>query len=237
MGGRSDGPVTRHAPHPSLPKMRRAARASHDRIPRSRCVAVLPLRRHEIFVADARAAGEVGAASLIDNKEYKKVMDDTRGSLGTRARTDLDAYLAGFFDGEGHVCVRRHNKHRWSFYIDLGVTQVDIRPLELFVKAYGGYIMKKSKVKQLRQCHVWKCSKMSEAAWALYRMLPWLIVKREKARVALMVLQYRPLKAVGGQISEYQKASITKALQGIHIIEVGRNDEGKTEIVPRMSVL
>jgi len=38
--------------------------ASHDRIPDSRCMAVLPLRWHEILPADARAAGEIGAASM-----------------------------------------------------------------------------------------------------------------------------------------------------------------------------
>ena len=91
----------------------------------------------------------------------------------------------------------------------------------MLVKAYGGNIIKKTVGKNnVQVCYAWKCGESKSAFWALWRMLPWLIVKRAKARVAVIVLQNRPLNCVGGQISAHQKMAITKALKGLHVIKV-----------------
>lgn len=158
---------------------------------------------------------------------YKSLLKDTQRDRGNRARTDLDAYLAGFFDGEGHISIRKDPRRAWSCYVDIGATQVNREPLRLLVRAYGGKVNKKTKGKgKSKQCYVWKCSKGGEALWALHRMLPWLRVKRVKARAALIVLANRPLQCAGGQISKFQKMAITKALRGLHVIEIGERRRG-----------
>lgn len=158
---------------------------------------------------------------ILPEMQYREVLAMTQTDKGVRARTDLDAYFAGFFDGEGNISIRRNPRREWSCYVDLGVTQVSRVPLDLMVKVYGGYVRPKSIATERRQaCFCWKCSKGSEVLWALYRMLPWLIVKREKARTALIVLQNRPHLLSGGQISQYQKTAITKALDGQRVIEI-----------------
>lgn len=155
------------------------------------------------------------------NKEYKDGLFATRTSAGARARQDLDAYLAGFFDGEGHISLRRDPRRPWSVYVEVGATQVNRAPLEMLVRAYGGYIMPKSIGKNnVQPCYAWKCGEAKDAFWALWRMLPWLIVKRAKARAAVIVLRNRPLECVGGQISAHQKMAITKALKGLHVIKI-----------------
>jgi hypothetical protein len=144
-------------------------------------------------------------------KVYKALLAETQKSARS-VRQDLDAYLAGFFDGEGSIHIKRHRKHKFSYYVDVAAHQVNKEPLRLFVSAYGGKIYKHSNGPLSRnQCWSWRSSG-KDAAWALARMLPWLIVKAEKARIALIVLHNRPHLISGGQISPYQKMAITKAV-------------------------
>jgi len=162
----------------------------------------------------------VGYNTAMTKKEYQDGLFATRTSAGIRAKQDLDAYLAGFFDGEGHISMRRDPRRPWAVYVEVGATQVCRGPLELLVKAYGGNIIKKAVGKNnVQVCYAWKCGESKNAFWALWRMLPWLIVKRAKARAAVIVLQNRPLNCVGGQISSHQKMAITKALKGFHVIK------------------
>lgn len=155
---------------------------------------------------------------------YSDLLAATQKEKHGRSRTDLDAYLAGFFDGEGHISIGRDPRREYSCYVDIGAAQISREPLELFVKVYGGIIYGKSFTGRGRSkpCLAWKCSKAKDVMWALYRMLPWLIVKREKARVAMIVLQNRPHFLSGGLISKYQKTAITKALKNVHVVRRGK---------------
>lgn len=151
---------------------------------------------------------------------YKQILRATQPTR-RQVRQDLDAYLAGFFDGEGHVTISKHPE-RWTCHVEIGATQICREPLELLVRAYGGSIHKKATPKVIgkkpyRQCYAWRC-RGREAMFAIYRMLPWLIVKLPKARAALIVLQNRPLNMVGGQISSRQKTAISRALDGLKIV-------------------
>ena len=153
-------------------------------------------------------------------RDYKTLLLSTQASRKKGiVRQDIDAYLAGFFDGEGHVSIRSDPRRAWSYYVEVGATQIDQTPLKMLVKAYGGTILKKSVGTNQRQCYAWKCGG-KDAFWALWRMLPWLTVKRVKARAAVIVLQHRPLACAGGQISQYQKTVITRAVKDLHIIQM-----------------
>lgn len=158
---------------------------------------------------------------MIDQTEYENLLSSTQKECNGRARTDLDAYLAGFFDGEGSISTSRDPRRPYCCYVSINVTNTDLVPLRLFVRAYGGSICKKTKAKNnVKDCYAWRCYNGKDALWALCRMLPWLTVKRKRARTAIIVLQNRPLRASGGQISAYQKAAITKALDNQFVMEV-----------------
>lgn len=47
------------------------------------------------------------------------------------------AWAAGFFDGEGYVGVRRDKRPGRSLTLQIGIEQVDERPLLRFIKAVG----------------------------------------------------------------------------------------------------
>jgi|SRR5579859_111852 len=153
---------------------------------------------------------------------YQKVLLATQRDSRGMGRQDLDAYFAGFFDGEGHITVSRDVRRPWSCYVEIGATQNVLTPLHMLQKCYGGKVHLKHRGKlDVSKCSVWRCSG-KDAMYALYRMLPWLVVKQEKARVALIVLQNRPLKESGGQISPHQKMAISKALAKIKVVERGK---------------
>lgn len=156
---------------------------------------------------------------MLDKKAYIACLKDTQDNP---TRTDVDAYLAGFFDGEGHISIRKDPRREWSCYVEIGASQVVREPLDLLTKIYGGYVTSKTPPTKstVRQCYAWKCSVSKDVMWALWRMLPWLIVKRAKARSAIIVLQNRPHKLNGGQISHYQKIAITKALRNVHVVRI-----------------
>lgn len=153
--------------------------------------------------------------------DYRSLLLATQKGRQGAARQDLDAYLAGFFDGEGHISIRNDPRRPYNYYVEVGATQVDQTPLKMLVRAYGGSILAKRPGKtNVKQCYTWKCGNSKDAFWALWRMLPWLTVKRVKARAAVIVLQHRPLNCVGGQISPHQKMAIAKAIKGLHVIEI-----------------
>lgn len=102
---------------------------------------------------------------------------------------DLDmAYLAGFFDGEGHVGIyeRSDKQNGGSFRLEVGVTQCDPRPLYRFQEYFGGAVRlarpQKGTVKDL---HVWRLSTLDEKEKFLSAMDQWCRVKSSQVGLAL----------------------------------------------------
>jgi len=153
---------------------------------------------------------------------HKMILQMTQpNAAGKHIRQDLDAYLAGFFDGEGHISIRMETRNRWSCYVEIGATNTDKRPLQMLKKAYGGRIVEKlQQLTSRKRCFAWRLTTGRDVLWALYRMLPWLTIKNSKARAAIIILRHRPLICAGGQTSHYQRVAITKALKGLHIIKI-----------------
>lgn len=104
------------------------------------------------------------------------------------------AYLAGFFDGEGCIMVGKgkHSdcKNGANHTLMVSATQIDRRPLDLFLEKFGGSIIldKTAASGEWRQksnpVWRWKCSNRV-AIEALRSMEPFLIVKKEQAKEAL----------------------------------------------------
>lgn len=105
------------------------------------------------------------------------------------------AYAAGLFDGEGCVMIARARSgtaprgsttKRIYHRLDLSVGQVDRRPLLWLQTRYGGRIDPVPKKRGIGEqlCWQWRLGPRA-AEMFLRQVLPYLIVKREQAEVAL----------------------------------------------------
>ncbi len=97
------------------------------------------------------------------------------------------AYLAGFFDGEGCVGVYKKGQHK-NHEVRISIAQVDPKPIQLFQSVFGGNIgIQKGNyenrfgIKDLFRLQYTG----NRAKDVLANLYPYLIVKREKAAVAL----------------------------------------------------
>lgn len=102
-----------------------------------------------------------------------------------------DAYFAGFIDGEGYISVARYGDHgRPRYRLMLNVSQVDPRPLEALASRFGGQVkVNRARVANRSLVYYWQVFGAT-AEQVVRAVLPWLIVKREEAELAL---QYRAL--------------------------------------------
>lgn len=92
------------------------------------------------------------------------------------------AYLAGFFDGEGHVSIMVHAA---SQRLRVGVANTDVRPLCLFKETLSGNICAPKRRKEhYKQPYEWYASSQ-DAMKAMSALLPFLIVKRELAETGI----------------------------------------------------
>ncbi len=111
-------------------------------------------------------------------------------------------YIAGFLDGEGciriHIIRKKNSKDQYA--LNVGFTQNNIGVLELIQNTYGGRIYKDKNAHKLELV----CSK---ADILLRDIFPYLIVKKEEARIAL---EYRDeLKGKRNVISLRHKYYLT----------------------------
>lgn len=101
-------------------------------------------------------------------------------------KTDL-AYVAGFVDGEGCICIpARHWKTKSSpGYLRLLVVNTDRRPLVFIRKVMGGNIYSGGKARPRRKpCFRWQVDRV-KAIEALQLLLPYFHAKKERAVLAM----------------------------------------------------
>jgi hypothetical protein len=92
------------------------------------------------------------------------------------------AWAAGFFDGEGCVSVVLY---RERFMMRLYVGNTDVRPLYIFKGLFGGSIgARGAKIPNAKPAYYWQATSQ-QALTALREMLPYLVVKRGQAELAL----------------------------------------------------
>lgn len=108
------------------------------------------------------------------------------------------SYAAGFFDGEGHIGLEKRNDRNNQYYLRLTTTQKTPEPLYALQALYGGrvFLQKQSKG---RATDVWRHRvERCNARLMLEAMLPYLIVKRERAEEVLQIVPVRGPCAEGG---------------------------------------
>jgi hypothetical protein len=126
------------------------------------------------------------------------------------------AYLAGFFDGEGSIGVyayaRRNNGGGAFGSLAISASQVDRHPLDTLVQRFGGSLRlnRKSRTRPVWQ---WKLNGPA-ASNALRHMLPFLIVKRQQAELAI---RFQSLVR-GGKLGNLTPLTEAEKLERLDII-------------------
>lgn len=100
---------------------------------------------------------------------------------------DVDrAYFAGIMDGEGCVTIARAKKGKWSYYtLFLSMACTDPSLMIWIIEKFGGRVAPRTKCKTNRK-DVWVWRVASREAEAVLRQIePFMVVKRDQARLAL----------------------------------------------------
>ena len=106
---------------------------------------------------------------------------------------DVCAYLAGFFDGEGSIVIRKRGKDNYYPQIQLSLSNTDELSIKFLHESLGGRVLsiKPSNPKYKTQ-YSWRLTRNADSKTALELMLPWLIIKKERAEAALTILRNAP---------------------------------------------
>jgi LAGLIDADG DNA endonuclease family protein len=96
------------------------------------------------------------------------------------------AYIAGFFDGEGSICITSSKKERYVLNVCLVQTNREILEWIKLVLDCKGIIYSRSRAGSLgkKVCYVLQWPNASAGA-VLRKMLPYLRVKKGKAQIAI----------------------------------------------------
>jgi len=114
---------------------------------------------------------------------------------GRETITTKVAYMAGFFDGEGCVRIKKSSQKGNSYHIIAHVTNSNLKILQIFKYWFGGKIrlQEKTKNKNIYNYYI-TCA---EACDMLKILLTFLYEKREQAELAIDFHNYKeamPLK-------------------------------------------
>lgn len=110
------------------------------------------------------------------------------------------AYLAGFFDGEGHIRITKHST-RGSYMLQVSCVQATRYPLDLFLTMYGGTLAKRfANYKGMKKAlYTWQASS-AKAEKFLKDVRPYLRCKGDEADLALSFREtFGPMHVKGGQ--------------------------------------
>lgn len=101
-------------------------------------------------------------------------------------------WAAGFFDGEGYIgLAKRHRRNSVNYDLRITATNTDIRALHRFKQMFGGSVQVQVKPNHKRWLPSWTwVAQNINAEQCLLRLLPWLVVKREQAELAIRSRQY-----------------------------------------------
>lgn len=133
----------------------------------------------------------------------------------------LIEYLAGFFDGEGSISL-----HSVSRSIKIQVGQVDKRPLELYAQVFGGAVLFHKITSGLLPFYQYNAR--SNSGKILSSLYPYLLVKQEKAQVALKRLGL-PVPASSKIVSTAYCAGFFDAEGSVVVYMVGNHVRPRIE--------
>ena len=107
------------------------------------------------------------------------------------------AWMGGFSDGEGSISLGSYGKRqRFHSYLAIFVANTVIESLLVFYKLYGGTVYSRTRARERpggptrpnRPTYTWHCP-MENSEKFLRDILPYLLIKRRKAELALKWLE------------------------------------------------
>lgn len=117
-------------------------------------------------------------------------------------------YMAGLFDGEGHIGVYRYQGKNSPFGIYAQLNNTCFEVVDLFKSEFGGNVThaKDDNPKHRAQAkwYAWR----KNAAYALLALYPYLIVKRHEAEIVLPWLFKYSFSDADKNVSWFQEARV-----------------------------
>lgn len=141
----------------------------------------------------ARGVNRLMPEEITTRETYKRRLVELK--LGCSAETTAGLfdppYVAGLLDGEGTILIY---KVRDYYQLSVRITNTDLKVLESLKNLFGGDIGSKcEKVsKRTRSCWTWQIQGQKSAE-LLVELYPYLLVKREQARLALEFQTHKQL--------------------------------------------
>jgi hypothetical protein len=133
-----------------------------------------------------KPAREVLYQKMVEYRERKSV---TTNTSDFPFNTNIaHAYLAGFFDGEGSIYfVEAKNTIR----IDISLGNTFEPAIKAYQKVFGGHSRKRDPHNGILPIYEWKIGRQSDLETFLLSVLPYLVTKREQAKIALDFVRNR----------------------------------------------
>lgn len=115
-------------------------------------------------------------------------------------------YVAGLFDGEGYITINKYHHPkgthiRYQLFVGIGMTDKPV--IEAIAEQFGGMFTsyKSPKKPTHRRVFEWRVSSKSAVPF-LKAVLPWLIVKKDRAN---LVLKFQEHMTSNAGVFKYQK--------------------------------
>lgn len=132
---------------------------------------------------------------------------------GKNTITTQIAYIAGFFDGEGCVRIKKANQGGNSYYLIAHLTNTNQSILKMVQELFGGAI-RKQEAGRNRPVYNW-CVSSSEANDFLKTLLPFLMEKKTQAELGINFHESKEKMTPSQKQSIYQKMmSLKKEIIG-----------------------
>lgn len=122
----------------------------------------------------------------------------------------VNAYFAGFFDGEGFISFKKNNGYD---SVTIGVGNTDKKLLDIMQKRYGGsvYVLGgSSRPEHHAPMWQWQLNRKESIEKFLLKLLPYLIVKRDKAKVALEFVRGKKIQS---ELISDNESTLTETLK------------------------
>lgn len=136
---------------------------------------------------------------------------------------EMKAYLAGLFDGEGSVNIfkqsNRKDMNYPAYFVEISIGNTHKGVLQWILEHFGGRLTDNAEQYSHRNQRTWRWRASSDEAYkTLVLMLPYLIIKKEQAQlaiefrerqVAFKAYSHNPLTAEETEWRESQKIKLS----------------------------
>ncbi len=127
-----------------------------------------------------------------------------------------DEYFAGLFDGEGSISA---NRQGWKVCISMTNTYREV--LELLQLRFGGKVKKvkwknSNHFKEIKDRWYWRTQKASEMKGFLSAVYPYLIIKKNQAKIAFLILDKMNVQGARNPIPMIERKDLVEKLSNMN---------------------